>query len=258
MKNRIEKLLNAQEKNILSVYFTAGFPHLNSTEAIIRALSKKGVDMIEIGIPFSDPIADGKVIQESSTLALRNGMSLSLLLDQLAAVRKYCDIPLILMGYLNPLLQFGMKALFKRCREVGIDALIIPDLPFKEYLEHYQQWSKQYNIFIIMLITPETSEERIRLIDNYCGGFIYMISSASTTGIRDKFGKDEIEYFRRIDRMHLKHRRLIGFGVSNSGTFTQASLYASGVIVGSLFIRCLSQAFSAEGAVDELFKKLNI
>lgn len=256
IKNRIDKLWSTSEKNILSVYFTAGYPSLDSTGTIIRTLSEKGADMIEIGIPFSDPMADGKVIQESSLLALKNGMSLSLLLKQLEDVRTYCDIPLILMGYLNPILQFGIKALFKRCKEIGIDALIIPDLPFKEYQEHYQAWSEQYNIPVIMLITPETSEERIRLIDKNCHGFIYMVSSASITGMREEFGKEEIEYFGRIERMLLKHKRLIGFGVSNSKTFTQACRYASGAIVGSLFIRCLHQSASVEEAAENLFQQL--
>ena len=180
--NRLKLLFGNKDRNILSVYFTAGFPEKESTVEIICELEKQGVDMIEVGVPFSDPMADGEVIQQSSSRALNNGMTLSLLLDQVAEARKVCRLPLVLMGYLNPMMQYGMEALFERCRETGIDALIIQDLPFNEYMKHYKVLCDRYDIPVIMLVTPETSLERVMLIDENCGGFIYMVSSASTTG----------------------------------------------------------------------------
>lgn len=254
--NRIAELFQTKKEGILSVYFTAGYPQRHSTAEIIRSLEANGADMIEVGIPFSDPMADGVVIQQSSTQALKNGMSLKLLLEQLEKVRKECRIPLVLMGYLNPMMQYGMERLFQRCREIGLDALIIPDLPFREYMEHYKVLCEKYGIPIIMLITPETSPERIRLIDEHCGGFIYVVSAASTTGVRDRFSEEQIAYFRKIDRMNLKNKRLIGFGISNAETFQEVCRYSSGAIVGSLFVKCLAQAGSAEEAVQHLLEQL--
>lgn len=267
-QNRLQSLFGRKENNILSVYFTAGFPTLESTGDIIRSLATAGVDMIEVGVPFSDPMADGVVIQRSSTVALRNGMNLHLLLDQVEKTRKEAElssdratseIPLILMGYLNPMIQFGIEKLFQRCSEAGIDAMIIPDLPFDEYLRLYKPLCEKYGIDMIMLITPETSEERIRLIDKECSGFIYMVSAASTTGTRDSFGEEQLSYFHRINNMPLAHKRLIGFGISNPSTMKEACSASSGAIVGSLFIKCLEKhPGNIPEAVKELLSTLGI
>lgn len=251
--NRLDKLFERKSGNLLSVYFTCGFPHLDDTAEIITTLSQKGVDMIEVGVPFSDPMADGPVIQHSSTIALKNGMKLRILLDQVAQARPQADdTPLVLMGYMNPMIQYGIERLFKRCKEVGIDALIVPDLPFADYLRDYQPLCRQYDIPLIMLITPETSDERIHFIDDNCDGFIYMVSAASTTGTKEKFGDAQLEYFNRIDALSLKHHRLIGFGISNPGTMQAACQHSSGGIIGSLFIKCLERNDSIPAAVDDL------
>lgn len=256
--NNLTRLLENKKENLLSVYFTAGYPDLNSTVEVIDALCKSGgVDMIEIGIPFSDPMADGPVIQNSGTVALRNGMSLRLLLDQVAEARKSNpDVPFIAMGYLNPIMQMGPETFFRRAKEAGIDAVIIPDLPFDTYMAEYKDLSRRYDIPMIMLITPETSEERIHLIDEHCDGFIYMVSAASTTGARDRFNEEQLDYFRRIDGMDLKHRRLIGFGISNKQTFDEACRYSSGAIIGSQFIKCLSSAPDPSSAVADLLSRI--
>lgn len=241
-QNRLQSLFGRKGDNLLSVYFTAGFPELESTGDIIRTLAAKGVDMIEVGVPFSDPMADGVVIQKSSAVALNNGITLSRIFDQVEDVRKDVkDTPLILMGYLNPMMQYGIGKLFERCAEVGIDAMIIPDLPFEEYLRDFKPLCESYGIDMIMLITPETSEERVIKIDDECSGFIYMVSAAATTGTRDSFGEEQLSYFRRINSLPLKHHRLIGFGISNPTTMKEAFTSSSGAIVGSLFIKCLEK-----------------
>lgn len=256
--NRLQKLFSEKKNNLLSVYFTAGYPQLDSTAPIIEALSNNGVDMIEIGVPFSDPMADGKTIQESSTIALKNGITLSKILDQVAEARQISpDIPLVLMGYLNPLLKYGIQRLFERAAEIGIDAMIIPDLPFKEYMEHYKPLCEKYDIPMIMLITPETSAERIHLIDEHCDGFIYMVSTASTTGTRDKFDDTQRAYFQSVNAMDLKHPRLIGFGISNEGTFNDACNNAAGAIIGSKFIKCLEEnPDDVNKAVNQLLESI--
>lgn len=255
--NRLTSLLNKKPENLLSVYFTAGFPMLDSTVAVIDALCKGGADMVEVGIPFSDPMADGVVIQHSSTVALRNGMTLGLLLDQVGEARKNNpDVPFIAMGYMNPIMQMGPETFFRRAKEAGIDGVIIPDLPFDVYMTEYKELSDRYDIPMIMLITPETSEERIHLIDDNCEGFIYMVSAASTTGARDRFGDEQLDYFRRIDGLDLKHPRLIGFGISNKTTYDEACRYSSGAIIGSQFIKCLGSSATPEKAVAALFEKI--
>lgn len=214
--------------------------------------------MIEVGVPFSDPMADGPTIQQSSTVALRNGMTLSLLLDQVAQARKSAgDTPLVLMGYLNPMMQYGIEPLMARCKEVGIDAMIIPDLPFADYLRDFKPLCDKYDLPIIMLITPETSAERIHLIDDHCSGFIYMVSAAATTGTRSDFGPGQLAYFDRVAAMDLKHRRLIGFGISNSTTLRQAWSHSAGAIIGSLFIKCLAAEPTVEDAVDRLLTTID-
>lgn len=255
--NRLKKIFESGKKDLLSVYFTAGFPRLDSTVGVINALCRGGVDFIEVGMPFSDPMADGPVIQNSGTVALRNGMTLSKLLGQVEEARiANPEVPFVAMGYLNPILQYGPEAFFRRAREVGIDAVIIPDLPFAVYVKEYKELSDRYDTPVIMLVTPETPEERIHLIDDNCDGFIYMVSAASTTGARDSFSGEQLDYFRRINAMGLRHSRLIGFGISNKATFDDACRHSSGAIIGSQFIKLLESEDSPEEAVEALLERL--
>lgn len=218
---------------------------------------KKGINMIEIGIPFSDPMADGPVIQHAATRALKNGMTLKLLFDQLKDIRKEVQIPLVLMGYLNPIMQYGFKDFCRTCRETGIDGVIIPDLPFKDYMEEYRSIAEEQNVRIIMLITPETSEERIRLIDEHTDGFIYMVSSAAITGAQKDFNAQKQAYFQRIADMNLRNPRMIGFGISNKQTFETASAHAAGAIIGSKFVTLLDEEDGdTEKAADKLLEAL--
>lgn len=238
--NRINQKLN-EDKKLLSIYFTAGYPSLNDTVPIIQALENAGVDMVEIGLPFSDPLADGPTIQESSTAALHNGMHTDLLFNQLQDIRKTVDIPLIVMGYFNPMLQYGVEAFCKKCYEIGIDGIIMPDLPLDVYQEVYAETYKKYGLLNVFLITPQTSEERIRAIDEASDGFIYMVSSASTTGAKSGFGKEQKEYFDRIASLGLKNPQIVGFGISNADTFQAATEQAKGAIIGSAFIKNLTK-----------------
>ena len=255
--NRINQLFATKHENILSIYFCAGHPTLEGTAHTIRTLEQKGVDMIEVGIPFSDPMADGPVIQDAATKALRNGMTLKKLFSQLEGIRPEVQMPLILMGYLNPIMQFGFEAFCQRCVEVGIDGVIIPDLPFKDYLEEYKPIADRYDIRIIMLITPETSDERIRFIDEHTDGFIYMVSSAATTGAQKEFGDAKQAYFSRINSMNLKHPRMIGFGISNRQTLEAAQRNASGAIIGSKFVNLFEETGDAAKAMDALLEALS-
>ncbi|HAH24702.1 MAG TPA: tryptophan synthase subunit alpha [Prolixibacteraceae bacterium] len=239
MYNRINKLFQGKGKNILSVYFTAGYPKLNDTKTIIQELVKNGVDLIEIGMPFSDPVADGPVIQHSSLVALQNGMSIRELFRQLEDIRQSVDIPLILMGYINPVLQYGVDQFCQKCREIGIDGLIIPDLPLSVYEEEYKSIFEANNLHNIFLITPQTSDERLRTIDEASSGFIYMVSSNSTTGAKTGISELQKNYFERINAFGLKNPRLIGFGISNNETFRNACQYAQGAIIGSAFVNAL-------------------
>lgn len=237
--NRINQKLQA-DKKLLSIYFTAGYPSLNDTVSIIQNLEKSGVDMIEIGLPFSDPLADGPTIQASSTQALQNGMTSDKLFKQLKDIRKTVSIPLIIMGYFNPILQYGVEAFCLKCQETGIDGLIIPDLPVDVYNEKYKAIFEKYGLINVFLITPQTSETRIRFIDSISDGFIYMVSSASVTGGQSGFGTEQTEYFKRIAAMNLKNPQVIGFGISCNKTFNQATKYAKGAIIGSAFIKHLT------------------
>jgi tryptophan synthase alpha chain len=256
MVNRITALFEAKERNILSVYFTAGYPQLNDTVPILRSLQEKGIDMVEIGIPFSDPMADGPVIQAASTQALRNGMSLRLLFKQLEGVRKEINIPLILMGYLNPVMQYGFEAFCRDCAATGIDGIILPDLPFDDYTAGYKETAGAYGLKTVMLITPETSDERIRLIDEHTGGFIYMVSSAATTGAQTSFNEDKQAYFKRMEDMKLRNPRLVGFGISNKATFDAACAHASGGIIGSKFVQLLASEPGIDAAVLKLLEAI--
>ncbi|MDR3269813.1 MAG: tryptophan synthase subunit alpha [Tannerella sp.] len=254
--NRITQLFETRDANILSVYFTAGYPASDRTQAILEALQDQGIDMAEIGIPFSDPMADGPVIQQAATQALRNGMSLRLLFEQLKDVRRTIHIPLILMGYLNPVMQYGFEAFCRSCEAVGVDGMIIPDLPFADYMAEYKDTATRYGLKVIMLITPETSDERIRLIDEHTGGFIYMVSSAATTGAQQSFDDAKQAYFQRINAMNLKNPRLVGFGISNKATYDVAAGNASGVIIGSKFVQLLGETALPAEAVGKLLKAL--
>ncbi|RQO29815.1 tryptophan synthase subunit alpha [Taibaiella sp. KBW10] len=238
--NRIDCLFNTKKNRILSVYCTAGYPCLNSTVTVIKTLSEQGVDMIEIGIPFSDPVADGPVIQQSNTVALKNGMTLALLLEQLKEIRTVTSVPLILMGYLNPILQYGMEALLKQAKACGIDGLIIPDLPLREYEQAYQSLFAQYGIAMIFLITPQTAPERIREIDRLSTGFVYMVTAASTTGRQSSFTTQQTHYFEAIQKMDLRNPVLAGFGIHDHTGFHTVCQYVQGAIVGSGFIKAIA------------------
>ncbi len=245
--NRIDRLFQEKPSGILSVYITAGYPGLFDTVEVIRELAKSGVDMIEIGMPFSDPLADGPLLQACNQQALKNGMTLNLLFEQLGYIRETVDIPLLLMGYLNPVLNFGMEKFCKKAQYIGMDGIILPDLPVREYRVHYRNHFRENNLHMIFLISPQTAEERIREIDSLGRGFIYMVSSASTTGVKSGFQPEQTKYFERIHAMSLKLPRLIGFGISTRETYEQASQYASGAIIGSAFMKSLM----GEGAIPD-------
>jgi tryptophan synthase alpha chain len=258
MENRINQLFKTKQKDILSIYFCAGYPEADNTAEIIRTLEKNGVDMIEIGIPFSDPMADGVAIQNAATQALRNGMSVKKLFAQLRHIRRRVRIPLLLMTYLNPVIRYGFEAFCRSCRECGIDGCIIPDLPFDEYLKDFKPLADRYHLKIIMLITPETSAGRIRQIDEHTGGFIYMVSSAAVTGAQNSFDAGKQAYFRRIRSMSLKNPCMAGFGISNKATYDAVCENVSGAIIGSKFITLLSQYTSPDIAIKKLKEALNL
>jgi tryptophan synthase alpha chain len=245
--NRINKKLKDSNK-ILSIYFTAGYPNLNDTKSIIEKLEESGVDMIEIGLPFSDPLADGPTIQASSTTAIQNGMTTNVLFSQLEDIRKNITggrhgvkIPLLIMGYFNPILQYGVEAFCRKCAEIGIDGLIIPDLPVAVYHKEYRMIFEKYNLTNVFLITPQTSKKRILFIDSISRGFIYMVSSASTTGAINSFGEIQTNYFGKIENMNLKTPQIVGFGISNKETFLQATKKTKGAIIGSAFVKFLNE-----------------
>ena len=244
--NRINKALSRSggaegENKLLSIYFSAGFPELDDTVPILEKLQESGVDMVEIGLPFSDPLADGPTIQESSTKALDNGMTTDVLFEQLKNIRDHIEIPLLIMGYFNPMMQYGIEDFCRKCEETGIDGLIIPDLPVDVYHAQYQETFERYGLINVFLITPQTGEERIRFIDRISNGFIYMVSSASTTGAKNSFGSEQEDYFKRISEMNLSVPQIVGFGISNHDTFDQATRSTSGAIIGSAFVKFLER-----------------
>ena len=256
--NKINSLFAARgDRKFLSLYFCAGCPTLDGTANVILTMQKRGIDFIEVGIPFSDPLADGPVIQTAATQALKNGMTLSLLFQQLKSIKEEVHIPLILMGYLNPILHYGIDHFCQSCVDAGVSGMIIPDLPFKDYQETVKPIADKYDLRVIMLITPETSDERIRFIDQHTDGFIYMVSSAAITGVQKSFGEQKQEYFRRINAMQLRNPRMIGFGISNAQTLKAAQDNASGAIIGSKFVTLLNEAHGdADAALDRLFEAL--
>ncbi|MBL0743506.1 tryptophan synthase subunit alpha [Chryseolinea lacunae] len=239
MKNRITDVFASGKKNILSVYYTAGFPTLNSTVAIAEALEKGGADIIEIGIPYSDPVADGPTIQESNKIALDNGINLPMILEQVKTIRKTVKLPIILMGYVNPVIQYGIEKFAKDASAAGVDGVILPDLPMDAFLEEYKPVFDAVNLSNTFLISPTTSEERIRRIDAVTEGFIYAVSASSITGAKADFAGPQLQYFDKLKQMKLKNPFLIGFGISNNATFATASSYGAGAIVGSAFINVL-------------------
>ena len=255
--NKIDRLFTERgDKKLLSLYFCAGDPTLEGTADVIRAMERRGIAMVEVGFPFSDPLADGPVIQTAATRAIRNGMTISKLFAQLKEIKDEVSIPLVLMGYLNVVMQYGVEAFFRSCADSGVSGVIIPDLPFRDYMEEVRPIAQKYGIHVIMLITPETEEERVRFIDDNTDGFIYMVSSASITGAQQSFDERKQEYFRRIDAMNLKHPRMIGFGISNKQTLESAQAHAAGAIIGSKFVTLLEQSVSPDEALDKLFAAL--
>lgn len=243
--NKINKLFEQQRetgRKLLSLYFCAGCPTLEGTGDVIKTLQEHGIDMIEVGMPFSDPLADGPVIQSAGTVAIKNGMTADILFRQLTEIKDEVTIPLVWMGYLNIVMHYGFEEFFRRCAEAGISGVIIPDLPFDDYLNEVKPASDRYDLRVIMMITPETSEERIRFIDDNTDGFIYMVSSASITGAQKSFDDAKVEYFRRIDSMSLRNPRMIGFGISNKQTLESAQANAAGAIIGSKFVTLLNES----------------
>lgn len=257
MKNRITELFDRKKKNILSVFYTAGFPTLDSTVPVARYLEASGADIIEIGIPFSDPVADGPTIQESNKIALDNGMNLRLLLDQVRTIRAgKSNIPIILMGYLNPVMQYGIRQFIDDAAKAGVDGLILPDLPLYEYESDYRELFEKANLCNTFLIAPTTSEERIRRIDEATNGFVYAVSASSTTGAKGNFRDEQLGYFERLSAMKLKNPVLIGFGISSHETFAAASRYAAGAIVGSAFINLLKNNGDPSKDIPAFVKEL--
>jgi tryptophan synthase alpha chain len=256
MKNRITELFKKKNKNILSVFYTAGFPRLQNTIVIAKSLEQASADIIEIGIPFSDPVADGPTIQESNKVALDNGMTLRLLLGQVKEIRKNVNIPIVLMGYLNPVMQYGVELFAKEASAAGVDGLILPDLPVHEYNEQYKVLFDQYNLCNTFLISPTTTDARIKQIDAITEGFIYAVSASSTTGARADFNQEQISYFERLKKLNLKNPFLVGFGISNQATFSKASEYGAGAIVGSAFINLLKESDDLEKDITTFVSNL--
>lgn len=239
--NSIKKIFQTKDKNVLSIYFTSGFPELNDTAEVIKELSDSGVDFIEVGLPYSDPLADGPTIQDSSQMALKNGINLDIIFEQLLEIKESNTTPLVVMGYLNQMLKYGEERFCKKLVECGVDTVILPDLPMVEYENHYKALFDEYGLNNVFLITPQTSEERIRKIDSYTQSFIYMVASSSITGAKGDISQSQIDYFQRIQAMNLKSNLIIGFGISDRKTFSKACEYANGAIIGSAFIKFLAK-----------------
>src|SRR5262245_43604708 len=256
MKNRITELFARKKKDVLSVFYTAGFPALDSTVSVAAALGQAGADIIEIGIPFSDPVADGPTIQQSNKVALDNGMNLRLLIQQVKEIRKQSKLPIILMGYLNPVMQYGIENFVKDAAEAGVDGLILPDMPLYEYEEEYVELFRSANLCHTFLVAPTTSEERIRKIDAMSHGFVYAVSASSTTGAKKDFSSDQISYFKRLQELKLNNPLLIGFGISDHDTFSKASSYGAGAIVGSAFINLLRESKDQKADIDKFVRNL--
>jgi tryptophan synthase alpha chain len=255
--NKINQVFSKRgDRKLLSLYFCAGCPTLEGTGDVIKSMERHGIDFVEVGIPFSDPLADGPVIQSAGTVALKNGMTVRHLFAQLKAIKDDIHIPLILMGYLNPIMHYGIEQFFQSCVESGVSGTIIPDLPFVDYLNVVKPIAHKYDIRVIMMITPETSDDRIRFIDNNTDGFIYMVSSASVTGAQQSFNEKKIAYFNHINAMNLRNPRMIGFGISNKQTLESAQANAAGAIIGSKFVTLLNETKDPDKALDQLQEAL--
>lgn len=254
--NRIHTLFQNKKERVLSIYFTAGFPALEDTLPTMQAIESAGADIIEIGVPYSDPIADGPTIQDSNMIALENGMSLKKLFEQIKDMRQTVSIPVVLMGYLNPIIQYGMESFLKKCQEVGVDGLILPDLPMQQYLDEFKTLFEQYGLSNTFLISPQTSEQRVREIDEHSNGFIYMVSSHSITGAKTGITEAQIAYFKRVQAMNLKNPRLIGFGISDAETFGTASQYSNGAIIGSAFIKKVKDSKDLKADIHAYIKSV--
>ncbi len=251
--NRIKQLFK-DKKDILSIYYTAGYPNLEDTVPILETLEASGADLVEIGIPFSDPLADGPTIQHSGETALKNGMSLKVLFEQLKDVRSKVNMPIILMGYINTVHKYGIEAFAKKCNEVGVDGVILPDLPFQEYLDNYKDTFDEYGVSNIFLITPQTPEERIKLIDEKTNGFIYMVSSASVTGAKKGLSETQLAYFDRVKKLNLENPALIGFGIGDHESYVETCKYADGAIIGSAFVKLIGQAKDLHGEIKSFIQ----
>ncbi|MEN9950406.1 MAG: hypothetical protein RLY85_1158 [Bacteroidota bacterium] len=253
--SRLKELFKKKNNSVLNVYFTAGYPHLQDTLPVMRALQQAGVDLIELGMPYSDPLADGPVIQSSSAVALDNGMSINTLFDQLSVMRKDISIPVVLMGYMNPVLQFGFDEFCRKAAETGVDGLILPDLPPHEFEKTYGPVMHQYGLDFIFLVTPETSEERVRYLDGLSSGFLYAVSSSSTTG-KDKEFNDISGYLKRLQSYQLRNPVLVGFGIKDKKTFDAVVPYANGAIIGSAFIQALGNGTDPTSATATFINKV--
>ena len=253
--NRIDQLFTEKSKDVLNVYCTAGYPHLNSTVEVLTALQQNGADLIEIGMPYSDPLADGPVIQQSNMVALENGMSISLLFEQLQTVRETIKLPIILMGYMNPILQYGLDKFCASAEAVGVDGIILPDLPMYEFETTYKQLFEKHNLKFIFLVTPETGEERVRKIDSLSSGFLYAVSSSSTTG-NNKDIADQSEYFKKLQNMQLTNPILVGFGIKDKATFKTAGTFTNGAIIGSAYIKALENSNNVQATTKEFLNTI--
>lgn len=256
--NKLQELFTKKNKRLLSLFFTAGYPELSSTTEIIKSAEKCGIDFLEVGIPYSDPLADGPVIQKSSTKAIAGGMTVELLFKQLHELKSNTEIPLLLMGYLNPVLQYGIEKFIKDAGSSGVSGIILPDLPLHEYTNEYKELFEQNGISIVFLVTPQTSEKRIRLIDEQTNGFIYVVSSAATTGKQSDFGEAQQQYFKKIKNMKLKNLLIGGFGIHNEQTLQLAWNNLDGAICGSAFLKKLAKTPDHHKAIKELMKDLGL
>ena len=256
--NRINELFARKDKGIFSTYFCAGHPAGMDPLKVLNALQDAGVDLVEVGFPFSDPLADGPVVQGAATEAIKHGMTLAKLMERMKQLRSSINIPVVLMGYYNVALKYGMKKLLSQCAACGIDGLIIPDLPFEEYMQLYAEEAERYGVSFIFLVTPHTDETRIKELDAATNAFIYAVSAPGVTGAKDRFSQESVDYFSRLQQMQLAHPFLVGFGISNELTRHQAAEYANGIIVGSRFVTLLSETQNATEAIDRLKKDIGI
>ncbi len=256
MKNRITELFEKKKDNILNIYFTAGFPNLGDTVRVLKALEKAGVDMVEIGMPYSDPTADGPIIQDSSEKALTNGMTIHKLFEQLKDIREHVNIPIVLMGYINPVMQYGIENFCEKAGEIGIDGTILPDLPFDIYTREYKTVFEKNNLSNVFLVTPQTSEERIHKLDEAAKGFVYIVSSNSTTGSDTKTADDNTAYLERIKKTELNNPTLIGFNIKDKPSFLNACKYTNGAIIGSAFVKMLNKSDNIEKDIAKFIAQI--